>query len=415
MKRCFNFLVVAAIFIGVAMIVPSCAKDGKDGEPGKQGDKGEKGDKGDPGANAVISISDDGYWVINGVKTNVKAQGEKGEPGTSPTIEISDDGYWVINGEKTNVKAEGEQGKDGNNGNDGKNSYLVVFDANGGLPMFRIYGVLHGDKVIVPNDPEKGGYTFGGWYIDEELENAWNPETAITDNITLYAKWWRTMTMTTQKSGEVLIIMQGSGTATIDWDDGTTSETKTLSNVNTEFKHTYSSTSPRTINITGENITELVCSAIQLTSLAVSNNTALVLLDCNANQITSLDVSNNSALTHLNCGDNKISNLDVSDNTMLIQLRCGVNQLTSLDVSNNTMLTWVEAWGNQLESLDVTNNTALITLDCFGNKLLTTALNNLFGTLNSISGGKSIRIAGNPGADDCNRSIAEDKGWTFFH
>ena len=29
----------------------------------------------------------------------------KGEDGVSPTIEISEDGYWVINGEKTEVKA----------------------------------------------------------------------------------------------------------------------------------------------------------------------------------------------------------------------------------------------------------------------------------------------------------------------
>lgn len=39
----------------------------------------------------------------------------------TPTIEISDDGYWVINGEKTNVKAEGADGKDGKDGTDGKN------------------------------------------------------------------------------------------------------------------------------------------------------------------------------------------------------------------------------------------------------------------------------------------------------
>ena len=31
-----------------------------------------------------------------------------------PAIEISEDGYWVINGVKSNVKARGEDGKDGN-------------------------------------------------------------------------------------------------------------------------------------------------------------------------------------------------------------------------------------------------------------------------------------------------------------
>ena len=35
-------------------------------------------------------------------------QGEPGKDGITPTIEISDDGYWVINGEKTEVKATTE-------------------------------------------------------------------------------------------------------------------------------------------------------------------------------------------------------------------------------------------------------------------------------------------------------------------
>ena len=39
----------------------------------------------------------------------------------------------------------------------------------------------------------------------------------------------------------------------------------------------------------------------QLTSLDVSNNTALTFCDCNDNQLTSLDVSQNTALTNLYC------------------------------------------------------------------------------------------------------------------
>ena len=61
----------------------------------------------------TIEISDDGYWVINGVKTEHKATGEDGEDGETPTIEISDDGYWIINGVKTEYKAVGEDGNDG--------------------------------------------------------------------------------------------------------------------------------------------------------------------------------------------------------------------------------------------------------------------------------------------------------------
>ena len=40
--------------------------------------------------------------------------------GDTPTIEISEDGYWVINGEKTDVKAEGEKGEKGDTGAQGE-------------------------------------------------------------------------------------------------------------------------------------------------------------------------------------------------------------------------------------------------------------------------------------------------------
>ena len=40
---------------------------------------------------------------------------EKGKDDLTLTIEISDDGYWVINGEKTDVKAEGGNGESAEN------------------------------------------------------------------------------------------------------------------------------------------------------------------------------------------------------------------------------------------------------------------------------------------------------------
>lgn len=66
-----------------------------------------KGEDGQDGQTPTITIDTDGYWVINGEKTDVMA---KGQDGTSPTVSINNDGYWVINGEPTNVKAKGEAG-----------------------------------------------------------------------------------------------------------------------------------------------------------------------------------------------------------------------------------------------------------------------------------------------------------------
>ena len=55
----------------------------------------------------TISISEDGFWVINNEKTNKKAIGENG---VTPKIEIKN-GFWHINGQKTNQKAQGDNGK----------------------------------------------------------------------------------------------------------------------------------------------------------------------------------------------------------------------------------------------------------------------------------------------------------------
>lgn len=43
--------------------------------------------------------------------------GENGRDGQTPTIEIDEDGFWVINGTKSNVKAAGEKGANGAAGN----------------------------------------------------------------------------------------------------------------------------------------------------------------------------------------------------------------------------------------------------------------------------------------------------------
>ena len=65
----------------------------------------------------------------------------------------------------------------------------VSFNSQGGSGVLSV-SVILGNKVSCPNNPEKTGYTFGGWYKESTCENEWNFETEIvSDNITLYAKW----------------------------------------------------------------------------------------------------------------------------------------------------------------------------------------------------------------------------------
>jgi len=113
------------------------------------------------------------------------------------------------------------------------------------------------------------------------------------------------------------------------------------------------------------------------------------------------------------CDNNQLSSLDVSKNAELKFLSCGSNQLTNLDVSKNTELESLYCSMNKLMNLDVGGTASLRILNIFSNQLSTNALNNIFGMLNSnnIDDYKTINITDNPGTDDCNRSIAEKKGW----
>ncbi|MDR0794882.1 MAG: hypothetical protein LBE79_02330 [Tannerella sp.] len=153
------------------------------------------------------------------------------------------------------------------------------------------------------------------------------------------------MTLTTNNN-VISLGLQGTGTATIDWKDGSENETAEISEY-TGFMREYPDTELRTMTISGKHITEFGCIWAGITEL------------------------------------------DVSKVTTLTTLSLKVNQLTSLDLSKNTVLAYIDIKANQFTA---------------------SALNDLFGTLHGNGG--TINIAYNPGTDDCDKSIAEAKGWT---
>ena len=91
----------------------------------------------------------------------------------------------------------------------GKASYTVNFNTNGGSEV-DTQTVVHGEKVVKPADPKLNGFTFGGWYTDEDCtdENKYDFETPVTANFTLYAKWEGTFygIRITDKDGEVYYV-----------------------------------------------------------------------------------------------------------------------------------------------------------------------------------------------------------------
>lgn len=126
-------------------------------------------------------------------------------------------------------------------------------------------------------------------------------------------------------------------------------------------------------NLTGieafVNLSQPYCDGNNLTTLDVSKNTALIVLDCSGNQLTSLDLSKNTALKLMDCSTNKITGINVSKNTQLKMLICYDNELPSVDVSKNTLLEHLDISFNQLAGIDVSKNTVLKVLQCSANLL----------------------------------------------
>ena len=203
-------LIVLSILTCFCMAIglTACGKDGQSNTP-------------------TIEIGSDGYWYINGMKTDYKASGEKGEQGEKG--DKGDKGDSGEQGEKGSDGVNGSDGKDGKDGVDGvngsdgkdgvngksayeiykekygyegteeqwlddfvngrlalKDKYTVTFDSDGGSEIGN-QEVSDGKKANEPDAPTKTGYTFGGWFVKT---TEWNfLAYTVTENVTLKAKW----------------------------------------------------------------------------------------------------------------------------------------------------------------------------------------------------------------------------------
>ena len=87
-------------------------------------------------------------------------------------------------------------------------SYSVNFNSNGGTKV-KAVNVRAGNTVVKPEDPTKEGYTFGGWYQDEELTQVYDFATPVKKSFSLYAKWVENAPKT------VMVLTIGEADATI--------------------------------------------------------------------------------------------------------------------------------------------------------------------------------------------------------
>lgn len=67
--------------------------------------------------------------------------------------------------------------------------YAITFDSKGGSIVPPIQNIKPNSIVTVSSMPKKSGYWFRGWYLEETYQTEYTAQTAITGNLTLYAKW----------------------------------------------------------------------------------------------------------------------------------------------------------------------------------------------------------------------------------
>ena len=132
--------------------------------------------KDENGDNAVLKIDEEQLLKLN----RAKAAGKTGSFDVTFSME---DGTKV----KVAVALTGE--------------HTVTFDADGGKDAPAAQTVTGGTEAKQPEEPEKAGYLFEGWYYTDGDGNEvnWNFDTPVHEDLNLKAKWKKKAEVTTSK------------------------------------------------------------------------------------------------------------------------------------------------------------------------------------------------------------------------
>lgn len=84
--------------------------------------------------------------------------------------------------------SSGGGGGGGGGGGSTSSSYTIRFDSNGGSSVSS-QTVRRNGTVDEPRDPTRDGYTFTGWYTDDDCTDLYDFDTKVTKSFTLYAGW----------------------------------------------------------------------------------------------------------------------------------------------------------------------------------------------------------------------------------
>ena len=123
--------------------------------------------------NSALYISHEGF-------------GNNGEVHEIADIQLDEKGIKKARFISDNSITLEKQKKSGTGG--GVEKHTVAFETNGGEEIQSVR-VANGHSLNEPERVLKEGYTFAGWYTDEELTTPYNFESGVKEDFTIYAAW----------------------------------------------------------------------------------------------------------------------------------------------------------------------------------------------------------------------------------
>lgn len=166
-------------------------------------------------ADAVIALIDEGVLYLNSVGDHGPSLSDYGVQGVQKGVSLFEQACQILNIGYTYTTLpdsvadhHGDQvitftyngkyiaaidGDDLSSPSSGGSSggvtyYSVSFETNGGSEILK-QRVKRNSTLNAVDDPEKEGFKFAGWYIDENFKTPFDFSTKIKENMILYAKW----------------------------------------------------------------------------------------------------------------------------------------------------------------------------------------------------------------------------------
>ena len=226
----------------------------------------------------------------------------------------------------------------------------ITFNTNGGSAV-KSQTVKPGGKVTKPANPTKTGHTFKGWYSDKGCKTAFNFNTQVKSNITLYAKWEKLPPAYCVLYADGLLSLQ-SGT---DTDNSHGKVIGKWEGLGGSYSRPWDGYEEKVRNVVVRDPIELPadssrlfsglknCASMDVTKLDVSKVTNMADMFHGCSSLTSLDVSGWDVSHVTDFSDvfedcRSLASLDVSQwnvssATWMFGTFYGCESLTSLDVS----------------------------------------------------------------------------------